>query len=90
MKTIPALLLALSLTMTGCIGAALSARGKISAHDREAFAKANAEREAAGLPPLTKKQFMNMEPSSSPRVITTTTSDAATETTSSSPAVRLR
>lgn len=70
--TINLLLLTICLSMSSCIGAALSARGKISAHDREAFAKANADREAVGLPPLTKKQFMNMESNSPTKQATTT------------------
>ena len=81
-STITLLLLTISLSFTSCIGPALSARGKISAHDREAFAKANADREAAGLPPLTKKQFMNMETTApTTRVITTTTDSPSTTQT---------
>ena len=54
------LLLVAALSTTGCLGAAIASSNKAKAHDREAFAKTNLEREAAGLAPLTKSQFMNM------------------------------
>lgn len=70
--TITLLLLTALLSSTNCIGPALAARGKVNAHDREGFAKANIEREAAGLPPLTKDQYLHME-SATPTTVTTST-----------------
>lgn len=70
------LLLVAALSTTGCLGAAIASSNKARAHDREAFAKTNLEREAAGLAPLTKAQFMNMGTTT-----TTTTMVPVTTTT---------
>ncbi|MFZ4765932.1 MAG: hypothetical protein ACOYMN_13360 [Roseimicrobium sp.] len=62
MKAPATLLLVAAMALaTSCIGPAIATSIKASSHDREAFAKMNTEREAAGLAPLTKSQYMNMQ-----------------------------
>lgn len=75
------LLLVAALSTTGCLGAAIASSNKARAHDREAFAKTNLEREAAGLPPLTKSQFMNMGTATPVTTVPVTTVVPGTTTT---------
>jgi hypothetical protein len=65
-------LLAIVMNTTGCFSAAIASSNRAKAHDREAFAKTNVDREAAGLPPLTRDQFMNMASPTSETVTTVT------------------